>query len=113
MEPLLSTETRDAAGADSSPSPCSEFLVWSHEAGYSTCTSDIQLALWEAWQAGLHAKRGVWLACYKLKQIADGDIAENQIRQHAQGVVEVVAPLSEFYIPNITMSCTAPKEARP
>jgi len=37
---------------DFSQSPCSEFLAWSHAAGYSTCTSDIQLALWGAWRAG-------------------------------------------------------------
>ena len=37
--------------------PCSEFLAWSHEAGYSTCTSDIQLALWDAWQAGRKTAR--------------------------------------------------------
>ena len=40
------------ASSDSSPSPCSDFLAWSHAAGYSTCTSDIQLALWDAWRAG-------------------------------------------------------------
>jgi len=68
-----STETRDSAGADSSPSPCSEFLAWSHKAGYSTCTSDIQLAIWEGWKAGQeHARKtngdeskvGPWLLSY-------------------------------------------------
>lgn len=37
--------------------PDGNFLEWSHEAGYSTCTSDIQLALWEAWQAGAELNR--------------------------------------------------------
>ena len=31
---------------------CSTFVEWSSKAGYGTCTSDIQLALWDAWQAG-------------------------------------------------------------
>jgi hypothetical protein len=54
-------------------SPCSEFLAWSAKAGYATCTSDIQLALWEAWQAGQKhardtngddAKVAPWLLSY-------------------------------------------------
>jgi hypothetical protein len=60
-------------GADSSPSPCSEFLDWSAQAGYSSCTSDIQLAIWEGWKAGQeHARKtngdeskvGPWLLSY-------------------------------------------------
>jgi len=33
------------------PSLGSAFLDWSFKSGYGTCPSDIQLALWEAWQA--------------------------------------------------------------
>ena len=36
--------------SDDPPSPA--FLEWSFKAGYGTVTSDIQLALWDAWQAG-------------------------------------------------------------
>lgn len=31
---------------------CPDFLEWSEKAGYLNCTSDVQLALWDAWQAG-------------------------------------------------------------
>lgn len=42
------------ADAGSSPSYGSAFLCWSAKAGYATCTSDIQLALYDAWKAGFH-----------------------------------------------------------
>lgn len=43
-----------------SPSP--EFLDWSFKAGYGTCTSDITLALWDAWQAGQKSEEAQSLA---------------------------------------------------
>jgi len=35
------------------------FLDWSAKAGYLTCTSDIQLALWDAWKAGTESVQGI------------------------------------------------------
>lgn len=49
------TTKSDALPAVPPPSPCSDFLDWSAKAGYLTCTSDITLALWDAWQAGKQA----------------------------------------------------------
>jgi len=35
------------------------FLDWSAKAGYLTCTSDIQLALWDAWKAGTESVQNI------------------------------------------------------
>ena len=40
-------------------SPSKEFLDWSAKAGYATSTSDNQLTLWEAWQAGILSNIGI------------------------------------------------------
>jgi len=61
-------------------SPCSEFLAWSHKAGYSTCTSDIQFALWDAWQAS------------RAKQEVSRNCASTQMRCNACG--------HNYFIPN-------------
>jgi hypothetical protein len=112
---------------------CSAFLGWSHKAGYSTCTSDIQIALAEAWNAGIAEKERETTSLRHtitlLKKEAVGMEMELDCSCNAEELRTAQAEnaamrklLFRFscntacakdahdYLQSVTMSCTAPKE---
>jgi hypothetical protein len=69
----MNTPTNDNAGECSPASPCSTFIDWADKAGYLTCTSDIQIALEEAWNAGVETKGGDMLkSIHEWERYSDG-----------------------------------------
>ena len=72
------------------------FEGWLPTSDYANCSPEVKSALAAAWDAGRDSRSGVWLAYYKLRQIADGDLqvlTVDNIREHAKSVVDSLADL--------------------
>jgi len=112
MESPSHTPAQARDGSALGAPPCSEFLEWSAKAGYATCTSDIQLALWEAWQAGRKTARDL-IAMWELTLRNRNGITWNEMDAgDTMRLRRSVDELRAVIIPNIGIDKTDTTEKR-